>query len=101
MAFLCLVELGLHFPDNGDLKGKRKELQSLKAGLQRKFGAAVAETGHHDLWQRSTLTLALVGSEQGPLAERADSLQRYVDARLGDLTTWDRTMLTTSDVWDE
>ena len=101
MAFLCLVELGLHFPDNGDLKGKRKELQSLKAGLQQKFGAAVAETGHHDLWQRSTLTLALVGPEQGPLADRADSLQRYVDARLGDLTTWDRKMLTTSDVWDE
>jgi uncharacterized protein YlxP (DUF503 family) len=101
MAFLCLVELGLHFPDNGDLKGKRKELQSLKAGLQRKFGAAVAETGHQDLWQRSTLTLALVGPEQGPLAERVDSLQRYVDARLGDLTTWDRKMLTTSDVLDE
>lgn len=101
MAFLCLLELGLHFPDNGDLKGKRKELQSLKANLQRRFGAAVAETGHHDLWQRSTLTLALVGGEQGPLAERADSLQRYVDARLGDLTRWDRRMLTTDDVLDE
>ena len=101
MAFLCLLELGLHFPDNGDLKGKRKELQSLKANLQRRFGAAVAETGHHDLWQRSTLTLALVGGERGPLAERADSLQRYVDARLGDLTRWDRRMLTTDDVLDE
>lgn len=101
MAFLCLLELGLHFPDNGDLKGKRKELQSLKANLQRRFGAAVAETGHHDLWQRSTLTLALVGGEQRPLAERADSLQRYVDARLGDLTRWERRMLTTDDVLDE
>ena len=101
MAFLCLLELGLHFPDSGDLKGKRKELQSLKANLQRRFGAAVAETGHQDLWQRSTLTLALVGGEQGALAERADSLQRYVDARLGDLTRWERRMLTTDDVLDD
>jgi len=100
MAFLCLLELDLHFPDNGDLKGKRKELQSLKAGFQQRFGAAVAETGHHDLWQRSTLTLVLVGGEQAPLTEHADSLQRYADARLGDLTRWDRRMLTTDDVLD-
>jgi hypothetical protein len=101
MAFVCLLELGLHFPEGADLKGKRKELHSLKANVQRRFGAAVAETDHHDLWQRSTLTLALVGGEQGPLAERADALQRYVDARLGDLTRWERRMLTTDDVWDE
>ena len=61
-AIVCLVEIQLHFPDNGSLKGKRKEPSSLKAQLQRRFGAAVAETGHHDLWQRSELTAALVGN---------------------------------------
>ena len=64
MAFLCLLELELHLPENGDLKGKRRELGSLKASLQRRFGAAVAETEHHDLWQRSTLEIALVGRER-------------------------------------
>ena len=44
MSFVCLLEIQLHFPDNGSLKGKRKELSSLKAQLQRRFGAAVAET---------------------------------------------------------
>ena len=58
MSFVCLLEIHLHFPDNGSLKGKRKELSSLKAQLQRRFGAAVAETDHHDLWQRSELTAA-------------------------------------------
>ncbi len=101
MAVLCLLELDVHFPDTGDLKGKRKQLTSLKAGLQQRFGATVAETGHHDLWQRSSLTIALVGSDAAPLAERADALQRYADARLGDLTRWERRMLTTADVWDE
>ena len=78
MSFVCLLEIHLHFPDNGSLKGKRKELSSLKAQLQRRFGAAVAETGHHDLWQRSELTAALVGREAGALTDRAAALERYV-----------------------
>ena len=101
MAYLCLLELDVHFPDTRDLKGKRKQLTSLKAGLQQRFGATVAETGHQDLWQRSSLTIALVGADAASLAERGDALQRYADARLGDLTRWERRMLTTTDVWDE
>ena len=78
MSFVCLLEIHLHFPDNGSLKGKRKELSSLKAQLQRRFGAAVAETGHHGLWQRSELTAALVGREAGALTNKAAALERYV-----------------------
>jgi uncharacterized protein YlxP (DUF503 family) len=78
LSFVCLLEIQLHFPDNGSLKGKRKELSSLKAQLQRRFGAAVAETDHHDLWQRSELTAALVGREAATLRDRAAALERYV-----------------------
>ena len=63
MSFVCILEIHLHFPENGSLKGKRKELLSLKAQLQRRFGASVAETEHQDLWQRSTLSVALVGRD--------------------------------------
>jgi len=78
VSYLCLLEIHLHFPTNGSLKGKRKELSSLKAQLRRRFGAAVAETDHHDLWQRSTLTAALVGGEARPLRDAAASLERFV-----------------------
>jgi uncharacterized protein len=78
LSFVCLLEIHLRFPDNGSLKGKRKELSSLKAQLQRRFGAAVAETDHHDLWQRSELTAALVGREARALGDRAAALERYV-----------------------
>ena len=80
MSFVCILEIQLHFPDNGSLKGKRKELTSLKAQLQRRFGAAVAETGHHDLWQRSEVTAALVGGDITGLTNRAAALERYVIA---------------------
>jgi uncharacterized protein len=81
VSFVALVEIQLHFPDNGSLKGKRKEIVSLKAQLQRRFGASVSETAHHDLWQRATLTAALVGRDQGVVSEAAAKLRRYVDSQ--------------------
>jgi uncharacterized protein YlxP (DUF503 family) len=84
VAFVSVLEIHLHFPETGSLKGKRRELSSLKAQLQRRFGAAVAETDHHDLWQRATLTAALVGREAGLLRERAADVERYVVAMFPD-----------------
>jgi uncharacterized protein len=78
LSFVCILQIQLHFPDNASLKGKRKELSALKAQLQRRFGAAVAETDHHDLWQRSELTAALVGRDAGPLSDKAAALERFV-----------------------
>ncbi|HEV2773078.1 MAG TPA: DUF503 domain-containing protein, partial [Thermoleophilaceae bacterium] len=60
MSFVCLMEIELHFPEGGSLKGKRREISSLKEQLRRRCGASVAETAHHDLWQRATLTAAVV-----------------------------------------
>ena len=84
MSFVCLVQIHLHFPENGSLKGKRKELSSLKAQLQRRFGAAVSETDHHDLWQRSTLSAALVGRDAGTVDDAAAKLERYVISQFPD-----------------
>ena len=81
MSFVCLVEIHLHFPDNGSLKGKRKEVVGLKAQLQRRFGAAVSETGHHDLWQRATVTAALVGPTASVVDDAGAKLGRYVESQ--------------------
>jgi uncharacterized protein YlxP (DUF503 family) len=81
VSFVCLLEVHLHFPENGSLKGKRKELATLKAQLQKRFGAAVSETAHHDLWQRATLSVALVGSEVGRMSDAAANVERYLESR--------------------
>jgi uncharacterized protein YlxP (DUF503 family) len=91
-SFVCLLEIHLVFPENGSLKGKRKELVSLKSQLQRRFGAAVAETDHHDLWQRATLSAALVGREAGVVASAASNLERFVESRYPDGTWIERTL---------
>ena len=98
MAFICVLTLDLHLPENASLKGKRKEVQSLKAQLHRRFGAAVAETEHHDLWQRATLSVALVGRERGRVAENADAVQRFTESRFGDWVRWERQIVSTEDL---
>ena len=78
-AFVCLIELRLHWNESGSLKGKRKEVSSLKVLLRQRFGASVAETEGHDSWQRSTLLCALVGDRM--VAARADDLARFAESR--------------------
>jgi uncharacterized protein len=80
------------------LKGKRKDVQSLKAQLKQRFGASVAETDHHDLWQRATLTAALVGGELGPLERAMDDLERFVLARFPETVSFSRGVTTSEEV---
>ena len=81
-GFVALLTIHLHFPEAGSLKGKRKDLASVKAQLQTRLGLAVAEVDHHDLWQRSTLAGAAVARTYDGADEAADRVERFLDARL-------------------
>ncbi len=93
MSFVCLLEIHLHFPDNGSLKGKRKELVSLKAQLQRRFGASVAETAHHELWQRAGLTMACVARDYGEAERLLDEAERYLHGQQWELVRSEREVI--------
>ena len=80
-AFVVLMQVHLHFPDAGSLKGKRAELNRVKAHLRDRCGASVAEVAHQDTWQRSTLAVALSGGSEGRCVEAADNVVRYLDSR--------------------
>jgi uncharacterized protein YlxP (DUF503 family) len=92
------LTVDLHLPENGSLKGKRKELVSLKAALARRFGASVAEVDHHDLWQRATLACGLVGRSAGDLEQRGAALERYLEGRFPDGIRIERRLLSFSDL---
>ena len=77
-GYVGILSAELHFPENGSLKGKRKELLSVKAQLQRRFGASVAEVDHHDLWQRSRVTLSCVARGHRELEELLDGAERFL-----------------------
>jgi uncharacterized protein YlxP (DUF503 family) len=96
-AFVCLIEVELHLGEAHDLKQKRKLVKSLKDQL-RKRGVAVAETDHHDKWQRATLLCALVGD--GEVSARADAVQRLIESRCPDGCSFQRDTLSLADLRD-
>lgn len=73
----------------------------MKAQLQKRFGASVAETDHHDLWQRATLTAALVGRDAGPLEHASDELERFVLSRFPETVRFERALRRIGEVLGE
>ena len=81
-GYVVVLRIHLHFPEAGSLKAKRSELKAVKAALQQRLGASVAEIDHQDTWQRSTLLAAVSGGSLQRTEESADGVQRWLDAHL-------------------
>ncbi len=96
-GFVGILSAELHFPENGSLKGKRKELLSVKAQLQRRFGASVAEVDHHELWQRARITLSCVAREHRDVQELLAGAERYLAAREFELGRVEREVVSLDD----
>jgi uncharacterized protein YlxP (DUF503 family) len=96
-GYIGILSVELHFPDSRSLKGKRKELLSAKAQLQRRFGAAVAEVDHHDVWQLSRLTLACVARRHSELVDLLDGAERYLAGQVFELASVERRVVTFED----
>lgn len=96
--FVAILRVHLHFPQAGSLKAKRAELNSIKAHLRQRHGASVADVGHQDTWQRSTLAVAVVAQSETATTERADDVGRYLDARTEGVARVERRLTSWSDL---
>ena len=83
-GYVAVLVIDLHFPEAGSLKAKRKDLQSIRSQLHGRFGAAVSETDHQDLWQRSTLVATLTSGSLPRLGEAAARVEDWLHARCPD-----------------
>ncbi len=99
-GYVAVLQVDLHFPDAGSLKAKRKDLQSIKAILRGRYGAAVSETDHHDSWQRATVTVALTGPSASELDHYVDEVERYLDGRCPQGVGVRRTLLSVDELAD-
>ena len=95
-----LLRVHLTFPQAGSLKGKRAELNRVKALLRDRLGASVAEVAHQDTWQRSTLAVAVAAGSPGRCDEAADAVQRALDARMPQGVRVERRLASWSDLED-
>ena len=95
-AFVVLMRVHLFLPEAGSLKGKRSELNRVKAHLRERCGASVAEVDHQDTWQRSTLAVAVTAGSVRGAEQATDRVLRRLDALFPDgvrteqrLASWD------------
>ncbi len=97
-AYVALLLVHLHFPQAGSLKGKRKDLASVKAQLHGRMGCAVAEVDHQDLWQRATLAAALTGGSVATLERATDNVERFLLDRFPESCHIERTLASFEDI---
>lgn len=77
---IAVVTWELHLTGCQSLKDKRRILKSLKSRLHNQFNVSVAETDHHDLWQRAELTCCVVAPDQRQAQSILSSADRLVAA---------------------
>jgi uncharacterized protein YlxP (DUF503 family) len=93
-GYVGILSAELHFPETHSLKGKRKDLLAVKAQLQRRFGAAVAEVDHHEVWQRARLTVACVARGHNEVVGLLDGAERYLAGQAFELGPVERDVVT-------
>jgi uncharacterized protein YlxP (DUF503 family) len=89
-GYVGILSVELHFPEAGSLKGKRKYVKSAKAQLQNRFGASVAEVDHHELWQRSRLTMSCVARDHRELEALLADAERFLTGQEYELVRAER-----------
>lgn len=70
--------MDLRFPAAQSLKARRSIVRPLVEGARRRFAVAVAETAHHDSWQRAEVSFAALSAAPARVTETLDALERFV-----------------------
>jgi uncharacterized protein YlxP (DUF503 family) len=75
-----VVSWELHVPEAESLKDKRSVIKSIKDRLHNEFNVSVAETAHHDFWQRAELTACVVATDRRHAESVVTAVDRFIAA---------------------
>jgi uncharacterized protein YlxP (DUF503 family) len=78
-VLVAIERFDLRIPGCRSLKEKRHVVKSLTAALRNTFDVSVAEVDHQDLWQRTAIGVALVGSQEYHLRRVLSQIEKTVD----------------------
>ena len=95
-GFIGIYSFELFFPESHSLKEKRMHLRSVKAQLTNRVACSIAEVDHHDVWQRSRLTLACVARDAGGRSP-LDNAERWLAGQEFELLAHERDLVTLDD----
>ena len=81
--FVGVLRLTLHLPEPGSLKSKRHLLRSAIDRVKARFNVSIAEVAENDLWQKSVVGVAAVGTDQAFVNETLDKVADFVASMHG------------------
>ncbi len=96
-GFIGIYTFEIHLPESHSLKEKRMVLRSVKAQLANRVSCSIAEVDHHDVWQRSRLTLACVAREAAEAERLLDTAERWLAAQEFELLSHERDLVSFDD----
>jgi len=96
-GFIGIYSFELFFPESHSLKEKRMHLRSVKAQLTNRVACSIAEVDHHDVWQRSRLTIACVTRDAGEADRLLDTAERWLAGQEFELLSHERDLVTLDD----
>jgi uncharacterized protein len=74
-----VLKLTLFLPENHSLKGKRGVLNKIKSRVTNEFNVSIAECDGQDLWQRTVLGVAKVGSDAAYVDGALRQVVRFIE----------------------
>jgi len=80
-----IAKIEIYFPEPNSLKSKRQILKALLHKIESEFKKiSLAEVDGHDLWQRATLGISVVGKDQRFVDSKLTSILNFIqnDGRL-------------------
>ena len=77
---ITYVECECMIYDSHSLKEKRAVLQRIMSRLKQKFNVSVAEIGHQDVWQRTSIAIVAVASSKGASEREIEHALKFMDS---------------------
>jgi uncharacterized protein YlxP (DUF503 family) len=96
-GYVGIYSFELFLPESRSLKDKRMVVRSVKAQLVNRVGCAIAEVDHHEVWQRTRLTLACVAREAREAERLLDDAERWLHGQHFELSGAERELVTLDD----
>lgn len=83
--FVGIAKIEIFFPEPNSLKSKRQILKAILHKLESQFkNISFAEVDGHDLWQKTTIGISIVGKDQKFVDRKLTSILNFIqnDGRL-------------------
>ena len=74
-----IARIEYHIPASGSLKAKRHVLRKITDRVRAKFKISVAEVDFQDLWQRTAIGVAVVGSDGKHVERVLSNVMQFMD----------------------